>query len=379
MRAKIAGVFTIVVLLMGALSFALMRATLGDVSNRDDAPRAVTAAVANLEVEGLRIERWLSAQAASEAAAEPFFAGTKAARQKTATEVADRINEAAKRSPDLSDAAPSLVVIVDEEGVVLGRNGSALMRGDDLGGRYPQLMEAVREGSTGSDVWFDREHNEQMLASYAPIRDEEDDVVGAMVVGTPFNNGRLERAAGPTRGTMLVAAVPFDDGFVLPAQSGGVSGELATALKSDATHRAIRQALDAAGVVDVTGLPDGYFGSARRLAGYGDSKRAVIMAITPAQVVGSTTDLLWPALGVILFGIILTLVCAYLLDNYISRPISDLEDGLLAVINGQRDIRFELEHTVLGGLVFRINSLLNELLGVQEDNTDDDGRPSMAP
>ena len=39
----------------------------------------------------------------------------------------------------------------------------------------------------------------------------------------------------------------------------------------------------------------------------------------------------------------------------------------------------EIEHAVLGGVVFRINSLLNQLMGVQEDDTDDEGRPSLAP
>jgi len=34
---------------------------------------------------------------------------------------------------------------------------------------------------------------------------------------------------------------------------------------------------------------------------------------------------------------------------------------------------------VLGGVVFRINTLLNQLMGVQEDDTDEDGRPSLAP
>jgi hypothetical protein len=68
-----------------------------------------------------------------------------------------------------------------------------------------------------------------------------------------------------------------------------------------------------------------------------------------------------------------------LLDNYISRPISEIEDGLLAIMNGRTDRRFEIEHAELGGLVFRLNSLLNQLLGVQEDETDDQGRPSRAP
>jgi hypothetical protein len=379
MRAKIIGVFTIVVILVGVLSFALMRATLGDVSNRGDAPRAVTAAASQLEVEGLRIERWLSGQTGTEEIQKPFFAGTAEARSKNATDAADTINQAAKRSPALANSAPALVVIVDAKGVVLGRNDSALMRGQKLGERHPAMMKTVAEGNTGSDVWVDPAHNEQLLVSYAPVRDAKGELIGAVALGTPFNDERLGQAAGASGGTMLMAAVPSGDGFDLPAKSNGVTSELADALKSEETGRAIKQAFEASGVVDLTGLPEGFFGSARRLSGYGDGKRAVIMAVNPAQIVGSYSSLMWPAIGVILFGLILTFVCAYLLDNYISRPISDLEEGLLAIINGQRDIRFELEHAVLGGLVFRINSLLNELLGVQEDTTDDDGRPSMSP
>jgi hypothetical protein len=68
-----------------------------------------------------------------------------------------------------------------------------------------------------------------------------------------------------------------------------------------------------------------------------------------------------------------------LIGNYMSQPISELEDGLLAIINGQSDLRFQIEHDVLGGLVFRINSLLNAMTGVPEDTTDDQGRPSKAP
>ena len=40
-------------------------------------------------------------------------------------------------------------------------------------------------------------------------------------------------------------------------------------------------------------------------------------------------------------------------------------------------MRFQIEHPDLGGLVFRINSLLNALMGVPEDTTDDEGRPSV--
>jgi len=72
-------------------------------------------------------------------------------------------------------------------------------------------------------------------------------------------------------------------------------------------------------------------------------------------------------------------VGGWLLGNYITRPINMLEEGLLAILNGQTDKRFELDHSELGGLAFRIDQLLNQLMGVEEDTTDAEGRVSMAP
>ena len=78
-------------------------------------------------------------------------------------------------------------------------------------------------------------------------------------------------------------------------------------------------------------------------------------------------------------GLILVVAGGWFLGNYISRPIAMLEEGLLAILNGQSDKRFELDHAELGGLAFRIDQLLNQLMGVEEDNTDDEGRVSKAP
>jgi len=380
MRGKIIGVFSIVVLLVGILAFVLMRSTLGEVSNRDDSSRTVTAAVTQLEVEGLRMERWLASQATSRPKLrEPFDAGTAQAGSKTAIEAADEVTEAARRDPAFATVVPALVVLFDKGGVVLGRNGSALMRGQKLGERYPAMLEAIVAGRTGTDVWLSPAYNEQLLASYAPIRDGHGAVVGGIAIGTALSDERLAQTASGPGESVLVAAAPAGEKFELVAKSSEGDTSLAASLGSPAAIGAMKQALEATGTVELGGLPTNYFGSARRLAGYGDGKRLVIMAITPARVVGSLQSLMWPVLGVIALGLILTLICAYLLDNYISRPISDLEEGLLSIINGQRELRFELEHAVLGGLVFRINSLLNELLGVQEDDTDAEGRASVGP
>jgi hypothetical protein len=49
------------------------------------------------------------------------------------------------------------------------------------------------------------------------------------------------------------------------------------------------------------------------------------------------------------------------------------------ILNGQSDKRFELDHPDLGGLAFRIDQLLNQLMGVEEDPTDEEGRVSKSP
>jgi nitrogen fixation/metabolism regulation signal transduction histidine kinase len=78
-------------------------------------------------------------------------------------------------------------------------------------------------------------------------------------------------------------------------------------------------------------------------------------------------SILWPVWGATALGILLVIVAGTMVAAYISRPISQLEEGLLMIINGKTDMRFELEHEELGGLVFRINSLLNALTGVPEN------------
>src|SRR3954451_15584653 len=170
MRGKLIAVFAVVVLVVGGLSYALTRASLGDLSTPSETPRALAGAAAQLQVDALVLERWLSGEVVNPKLIEPFNAGTEPARFEAARDAANKLRETAVSSPELSALSMQLVAIVDKSGKVLARNGSALMRGDDLGGVYPALKAALDKGATGSDVWVNRARNEQMLASYAPIR-----------------------------------------------------------------------------------------------------------------------------------------------------------------------------------------------------------------
>ena len=63
MRGKLIAVFSVVVIVVGLLSFVLMRASLGDLFQnpdraRDEAGHAAAAANAELQLQGLNMQRW---------------------------------------------------------------------------------------------------------------------------------------------------------------------------------------------------------------------------------------------------------------------------------------------------------------------------------
>ena len=379
MRGKIIAVFTVVVLLVSGLSYGLTRYTLGDLSNNEAAPRALAAATAQLQVEGLVLERWLASQVLNLNLREPFNAGTLSARAAGATAVANRLRNAAGSAPELAAVSPAMVVLVDAKGVVLGRNGSALMRGDDLGTIYPPLRGALEKGLTGSDVWVSRNRNEQLLASYAPIRSAEGAVIGAAVIGTSLNDERLENVSDRTSGRILIAAVRGGEGLDVVAKSTGGLPDLLNALGASPAKEGALQALSSGQVVDLGELAGDYKASSVALAGYGDGRRAVLISVARQETSVLLNQLIWPALLVTALGLVLVLIAAHTFDGYIAQPITEIEDGLLAIMNGKTDLRFEIEHAELGGLVFRLNSLLNQLLGVQEDDTDEQGRSVRTP
>jgi hypothetical protein len=384
MRWKIIVVNATIVALVAVLSYVLLATSLRGVladpnERRREVEQALRAADAQLALDALRLERWLEANAASDSVKSVLSLGTAAARSEAATAEANRLRDAAVGEPSFAKMAPSLVAFVDDQGVGIGRNGSALMRGDNLAKAYPSLAAALKSGRTGSAVWINRERQEQLLASFAPLRNDAGTVVGALVVGTPLNDERLSRTSDLTSGYALVFEVVSDKGVEIVAKDRRTNSELVSAASSSSVGAAAKSAISSRGVVKAEGEFGGYVLGAIPLEGYGDQQNSVLVAAVPALMVESLSGLLWPILAVGLLGLLLVGVGGVLLGNYISQPVSELEDGLLAIINGSSDLRFQIEHDELGGLVFRINSLLNALMGVPEDNTDDQGRPSTAP
>src|SRR5690348_16008632 len=122
MRNKIIAVNAIIVLVVGLLTFAIVRTQLSlETSSTDQlktsAQRDVSAAAAKLHLDGLRVERWLAMKAGEPATRAATSRATPDARGDAARQLADRI---------ASDAAaairskPSIVAVVDNAGKIVG-------------------------------------------------------------------------------------------------------------------------------------------------------------------------------------------------------------------------------------------------------------------
>jgi len=381
MRWKIIIANAGIVLVVGLLSYTILLTTLSDAlsdptARKVAAERASRAADTQLTLDSLRIERWLLNQAATEPVRAVFSLGTPSARSEAATAQANRVMDAAAKAPEFYGMRPTLVAFVDQRAVGLGRDNSAtLMRGDPLGSTYPSLLGALQAGVGASAMWINPERQEQLFVSYAPITSEAGTPVGALLIGTPINDDRLGRLSELTSGHPLVLAIGGHPAAGQERATSIVATTPGFSRDSVAQERLIEtsnQAVQRGGtVVRVAG--DNHVVGASPLSGYGEVQGA-LAAVVPTSMIGNVGAKLWPIWGVVALGIVMVVVVGSMLGAYISRPISQLEEGLLTIINGQTDMRFELEHEELGGLVFRINSLLNVLTGVTEGD-DDPQRP----
>jgi hypothetical protein len=378
MRIKIIAVNALIVAVVGLLSFLLVRSAIGAATSDKDQLTAgaqgdVNGAAGWVQLNGLRAERWLAAVASEPATIDALSKATASARGDAATKVCDDLVSRTKNAPLFEKNVPTLVALVDPAGHIAGRNNSNLSRGDDLAGMYAGLKSSLTTGHSGSDVWYE---HDRYLASYVVVRDEQAKIIGALVIGRPLDD-TLSRVSEATAGRPLILVAPKGDGFDVVAHSAqqapglddSVNKTAKVMLANSLSHQQTDVVREGDDLIAAAPLPS-----------FEDGKRALLVAASPASLIADPTGLaLLPTLGALGLGLVLVIVGGWLLGNYITRPINMLEEGLLAILNGQADKRFELDHAELGGLAFRIDQLLNQLMGVEEDTTDDEGRVSRSP
>ena len=372
MRNKIIAVNAAIVLIVGLLSFVIVRqSTLAAARNPERVKarteRDAQSVSARLQLDGLRIERWLAVKATEPAALEVFNKSSDNAKGDAATAFCDSVAGAAK---SVFSTAPSLVAFVDANGKIVGRNGSPLERGDDVGASYPLVKTSIAKGVGGSDVWIERK-NDKYVVSYAPVRDSSGKVTALLVLGMGLNDA-IAKVNDLTSGEGV--AIYVHDGK--DVKLAATSNDAAKAVEQEASDE-VKTAIGSGHAA--SGNAGSVVFAASPLDGFGEGKHVAALALGASTLIESPGALAWPVLGATVLGLVLVIVAGGFLGSYISTPINTLEEGLLAIVNGQSDKRFNMEHEELGGLAFRIDQLLNALMGVEEDTSDEDGRLSHPP
>ncbi len=380
MRAKIIAGNLIAVLFVGLVSYVLLYSKIKR--------HAAEAAESSLEHQQILFERsWkLSGSEFVEEAREQ-------ARSKTIQQVFTGLDEQSKRSrafnaigtveqwfadPSRHRASgPDVVVIVDETGKVIARNKDInRMVGESLQAELPSVQTALREDQVLVDVWHKKDEQKVFQTAIAPITSESGVIIGGLVVAYDISNGFAAREA-----EVLGCDVAFitGEGVYSSSLDSARVGELRTYLAGQgkstvqsalASGRAAGSKWEAdLGGHDVVGVLS-YLPTSQ-------SKPVVYSISVDRTQATSWVSVLNMLLILTALGVVAVIGYGSVVGSAILRPIEEIEDGILRIINGNTDYRLDVHSPELGGLAYRINQLVNVFTGVNEE--DDDGRVSMPP
>ncbi len=283
------------------------------------------------------------------------------------------------QDPSRRGGPPDIVAITDETGKVIARSTDInSMYGQSLLGELQTLREVLQDGIPRHDVWNKTDENKLFETGIAPIRNDQGGIVGALVVGYDLSNG-LAASASKVLGrdvAFLVDGKVYSSSFgsdtdTVSALEKQLFGPLAATTKaalasSPSTSRPWAADLGDNHYLGVTApLPSAPSADVAYVVLANETERLALAA--PANVI-----LLLTALGVLA-----VLIYGFSIGTSFLRPVEQIEEDVLSVINGHTDRRIDVKSAEFGGLAYRINQLINVFTGVAEE--DEEGRVSQHP
>ncbi|MBN2343644.1 MAG: hypothetical protein JXX29_22025 [Deltaproteobacteria bacterium] len=282
---------------------------------------------------------------------------------------------------------PALVFITDRNGVVLARNTTpnACPAGKNVSNAMPVVKRAL-DGEAQYRIWSaadsplgSSEHQSGHLCtlinpgllelSAAPIWSADDKVAGTIVVGYEVSNG-------------MAAEKAKDLGVELAVVHG--NDVYSTSIETDAARQELNRELRSAGGAQLKNVFAGaksttFFSITLRDTEYTAISASVPNASQQQKVAfvflgeqgrcAFAKNMRIAVWGLIGFAVVCVFVVGVFLGNYFIRPVVEIEEGLLKIINGDYDYRFDVESDEVGGLSYRINQLVNVLK--EEDDSDE--------
>jgi hypothetical protein len=382
MRLKIIAGNLAVVVLLGLSAFAFVRTQLeSDLLRRLDSRIASDRELLDRTFRLAALEFVdLLAQRASERQMRDVFAGLDLdSRRNRAYEAAESTAAWLADPARGNRGGPDIVVIVDETGKAIARNGARnVMFGVALAPKLPALAATLRDSVPRHDVWMEEQEKKMLQTAVAPIRAASGSLLGALVVGYDLSNGVARRQA---------QLIGRDVAFLIEGKvySASLDGTASRDLKNAAfgpnasiTRAVLSGQMRSSQLWRATLGGDDYSGITSRVPMAPSQPVAFAVLGNRSKQVGiaSVTQVI---LILTVLGGVLVVLYGFVIGGAIMRPIEEIEEGVLAVINGRTDLRLETKSAEVGGLAFRINQLLNVLTGTEEQNEDEQGRVSLPP
>lgn len=260
--------------------------------------------------------------------------------------------------------APDVVLVTDETGKVIARDKDVnRMFGQMLTNVLPTLLEVVRTGSPRYAIWWKQDENKLLRTGIAPVRGEQGAVVGTVVVAFDLSNG-LAKSEGQLLGRDFVFLMA--DKVYSSSLPGGLANGLRRRLFTESlaeTEGALSGRVTNPRAMEVNGSD--YLAIMAPLPQAGSVRVAYVILANRTEEL-RTAQVAYLILMVGLLGVVFVVVYGFVVGSSIMRPIEQIEEGVLAVINGKTASRLEVNNADLGGLAYRINQLINMLTGVAD-------------
>ncbi len=264
---------------------------------------------------------------------------------------------------------PDIVVIIDETGTVVARDTDPnRMFGKPLLNEVPAVKSVLESGVPSYDVWA--RENKLLQIAVAAVRNTDGGILGGLLVGYDISNA-FAKAEARVLGRDVVYLT--DERIYSSSTAAPVRESLQRMLYQPPLDAGTQAALAGSRVPPWKARIGGtdYVGLTARLPNVSSLRAgfAVLANKTEATALASTANIL---LMLTLVGLIGVGVYGLIVANSLMVPLIEMEDDLLAVINGRTDVRIEVESQEFGGLAYRINQLINLFMGVAEE--DEEGR-----
>ncbi len=284
---------------------------------------------------------------------------------------------------------PEIAFLTDRNGLVLARNitANACPADRNVSKAIPAVARAL-DGEATYSIWSvedspfrsnnpdpkscDLKNTGLLELAAAPVW-YGDDIAGVLVAGYELSNGTAK-----TKSDMI--------NFELAVLKGG--DVYSSSFDTDQARQSLEQQMDRPDVAaKIKAVVEG--GAPSGILDIEVEGKPYIALINPMLSAEKKDGIVYVMMGsvdeavkdvsalnmLIVFmmaAILIVIVAGIVLGNHFLRPVMAIEEGLLKIINGEYNYRFEVESSEVGGLSYRINQLIGVLIGEDEDDEDED-------